>query len=59
MQPRSGGTTSQLSETEDESLLQVIGEVVLCAEEDDASLRDCRMVSEPNCSVWDREMAYW
>lgn len=45
VQSRGGGTTSQLSEADDELLLQFVGEVVLGAEEDDAALGDCRMVS--------------
>lgn len=38
---RGGGAAAELAEFEDEFLLEVVGEVVLSAEEDDASLGDC------------------
>lgn len=33
-------SSSQLAESEDQFLLQIIGEVILCSEEDDSPLRD-------------------
>lgn len=41
MKARRRRPPSELSKTQDEFLLEVIGEVVLGAEEDDTSLRNC------------------
>ncbi len=40
VQTRSGGPAGELAEAEDQLLLQLDGEVVLVAEEDDAPFRD-------------------
>lgn len=42
---RIGGFTAKLAETMDEVFLEVVGQVVLGAEEDDAALGDCGEVS--------------
>jgi len=34
-------STGELTESEDELLLQLVGEIILSAEEDDSSLGDC------------------
>lgn len=41
MKTRGCGAAAQFAESVDEFLLEVVGEVVLGAEEDDASLGDC------------------
>lgn len=49
------GTPGQLAEAQDELLLEVVGEVVLGTEEDDAALRDCAAVGKKeffNVSDW-------
>lgn len=42
VQGRCAGAARQLAQAQDELLLEVVGEVVLGAEEDDAALRDWR-----------------
>lgn len=41
VQTRGLRAASELAEFEDQFLLQIVGEVVLCSEEDDTSFRDC------------------
>jgi hypothetical protein len=41
-----GWSSAELAETEDEFLLELVGQVVLFAEEDDSSLADWKMVEE-------------